>query len=118
MTTLVHERCVACRADSVPVTEAEIAALKPQIPEWTLIERDSIPCLERTYRFNDFVEALAFTNRLGTLAEAEDHHPAILIEYGRVTVFWWTHAIRALHRNDFIMAAKTDQLATAFATPE
>ncbi|HSE95394.1 MAG TPA: 4a-hydroxytetrahydrobiopterin dehydratase, partial [Methylomirabilota bacterium] len=60
--------------------------------------------------FPTFVAALDFTNRVGALAEAEGHHPALLTEWGRVTVSWWTHAIRGLHRNDFVMAAKTDRL--------
>jgi 4a-hydroxytetrahydrobiopterin dehydratase len=72
---------------------------------------DGIPRLERQYRFRSFVDALAFTNRVGEIAEAEGHHPAILTEWGRVTVSWWTHKIRGLHRNDFVMAAKTDRLA-------
>jgi 4a-hydroxytetrahydrobiopterin dehydratase len=110
MTTLTAERCVACRRDSPLVTEAEIAELKPQIPEWSMVERDDIPHLERTYRFKDFVQALAFTNAVGHLAEEQGHHPAILTEYGKVKVAWWTHKIKGLHRNDFIMAAKTDQL--------
>jgi 4a-hydroxytetrahydrobiopterin dehydratase len=110
MTSLTQERCVACRKDSPRVTDAEIAELKPQIPEWNIIEREGIPRLERTYRFQNFVEALAFTNKVGALAEEEGHHPAILTEWGRVTVSWWTHKIKGLHRNDFIMAAKTDQL--------
>jgi 4a-hydroxytetrahydrobiopterin dehydratase len=96
------------------VTEAEIAELQPQIPAWTLVDQEDIPRLERSYRFKDFAQALAFTNKVGALAEQEGHHPAILTEYGKVAVSWWTHAIRALHRNDFIMAAKTDQLAAEF----
>ena len=108
MTTLAREKCTACRADAPKVTEAEIAQLQPQIPEWKIVERDGIPRLERVYKLNDFVQALAFTQRVGELAEEEGHHPAILTEWGKVTVTWWTHAIRNLHRNDFIMAAKTD----------
>jgi 4a-hydroxytetrahydrobiopterin dehydratase len=111
MTTIAAERCVACRKDSPRVTDAEIAELKPQIPEWNIVERDGIPRLERTYRFDDFAQALAFTNRVGALAEEEGHHPMLITEYGRVGVSWWTHKIRGLHRNDFIMAAKTDQIA-------
>jgi len=104
------ERCVACRRDSPRVTEAEIAELKPEIPDWELVERDGIRRLERAFRFSDFVEALAFTDRVGALAQEEGHHPALLTEWGRVTVNWWTHKIHGLHRNDFIMAAKTDSL--------
>ena len=110
MSELTQMKCVACRADAPKVTEAEIAEFKPQIPDWEMIERDGIPQLERVYRFPTFVAALAFTNKVGELAEAEDHHPAILTEWGRVTVTWWTHKIKGLHRNDFIAAAKTDKL--------
>ena len=110
MTELTQEKCVACRADAPKVTDAEIAELRPRIPEWELAERDGIPRLERRFRFKNFAEALAFTVRVGELAEGEGHHPAILTEWGRVTVSWWTHKIRGLHRNDFIMAAKTDQV--------
>jgi 4a-hydroxytetrahydrobiopterin dehydratase len=101
-------RCEACQAGAPQVTEAEIAALHPQVPQWTLVERDGIRRLERVFRFRDFAQALAFTNLVGALAETEGHHPALLTEWGRVTVTWWTHKIRGLHRNDFIMAAKTD----------
>ena len=114
MTALVQERCVACRKDSPRVTDAEAAELQPQIPAWALVDREGVPRLERSYRFKDFAQALAFTNKVGVLAEEKGHHPAILTEYGKVAVSWWTHAIRGLHRNDFIMAAKTDQLAAEF----
>ncbi len=108
---LAGERCSACRPGAPPVTEAEIREWSPQVPRWTLVERDGVRRLERMFTFADFVAALAFTNRVGAVAEAEGHHPAILTEWGRVTVTWWTHAIRGLHRNDFVMAAKTDALA-------
>ncbi len=113
MTTLVGERCVACRRDSPRVTEVEQAELLPLIPQWKLVEREGIPRLERVFRFSNFVEALAFTNRVGALAEVEGHHPALLTEWGKVTVTWWTHAIKGLHRNDFVMAAKTDRIVMA-----
>ena len=110
MSGLTSERCIACRRDAPRVTEAEIAELRPQVPGWTIVTREGIAQLERVFRFPDFARALAFTNRVGLLAEAEGHHPALLTEWGQVTVTWWTHKIRGLHRNDFIMAAKTDQL--------
>ncbi len=110
MSSLASEKCVACRRDAPQVTKAEIEELRPQVPDWELVERDSIPRLERVLRFANFAEALAFTNRVGVFAEAEGHHPALLTEWGRVTVTWWTHKIRGLHRNDFVMAAKTDSL--------
>ncbi len=111
MSTLSAERCVACRRDSPRVTEAEVADLRRQVPDWHLVERDGIARLERTFEVPTFADALTFTNRVGALAEQEGHHPALLTEWGRVTVTWWTHKIRGLHRNDFIMAAKTDALA-------
>ena len=102
--------CVACRSDAPTVTEAEIAELQPQVPEWEIVEQDGVKKLTRVFRFRDFAGALAFTNALGELAEEEDHHPALLTEWGRTTVTWWTHKIGGLHRNDFVMAAKADEL--------
>ena len=110
MSLLAQECCTACRRDSPSVTPEEIAALHPQAPEWQLIDRDSIPKLDRTFNFRNFAEALAFTNHVGELAEEEGHHPLLTTEWGRVRVAWWTHKIRNLHRNDFVMAAKTDEI--------
>jgi len=88
----------------------EIQTLLSAIPAWQLVESEGIPRLQRVYPFKNFRQALAFTNQIGELAEAENHHPAILTEWGQATVTWWTHVIRGLHRNDFIMAARCDQL--------
>jgi 4a-hydroxytetrahydrobiopterin dehydratase len=112
MASLTNEKCTACRRDSPRVTEADTEELKPEIPEWKLLEVDGIPRLERIFRFSNFAQALDFTNRVGALAEDEGHHPAILTEWGRATVSLWTHKIRGLHRNDFIMAAKIDALSS------
>ena len=114
MDELVLQRCVACRRDAPHVTADEIRLLRPQIPDWELVEQEGVPQLRRTFRFPDFKTALAFTQHVGALAEAEGHHPAILTEWGKTTITWYTHAIKGLHRNDFIMAAKTDQLAQQF----
>jgi 4a-hydroxytetrahydrobiopterin dehydratase len=108
MGALTNEKCIACRRDSPLVTQADIQALKPQVSDWTLVEREGIQQLERVFPFGNFIEALSFTVCVGALAEAEGHHPAILTEWGRVTVTLWTHKIHGLHRNDFIMAAKVD----------
>ena len=110
MTELHQMMCEACRADAPRVTDAELSELMPQIPDWTPVVRDDILRLEREFAFGDFLQALKFTNKVGELAESFGHHPAILTEWGRVTVTWWTHKIRGLHRNDFVMAAKTDRL--------
>jgi 4a-hydroxytetrahydrobiopterin dehydratase len=111
MSELSEMRCTACRGDEPTLTDAEIAEMHPQVPEWQVVEREGIKRLERAFRFPNFAQALAFTNRVGEQAEEEGHHPALLTEWGKVTVTWWTHKIGGLHRNDFIMAAKTDELS-------
>src|SRR5262245_29271196 len=108
MSTLSAERCIACRHDSPRVTVAEIAELRREVPDWQVVERDGIARLERAFGFPTFADALAFTNRVGALAEAEGHHPALLTEWGHVTVTWWTHKIRRPHPNDSNIATKTD----------
>ena len=110
MTDLLQMKCVACRGDEPKLTDEEIAALQPEVPEWQVIEVEGVKRLERTFKLKNFIEAMAFTNKIGMIAEKEDHHPLIITEYGKVTVDWWTHKIKGLHKNDFIMAAKTDQL--------
>ena len=110
MGTLTQMKCVACREGEPTVTDAEIAEFNPQVPDWEIVELDEIRSLRRVFVFDDFAQALDFTRRVGELAEEEGHHPALLTEWGRTTVTWWTHAIGGLHRNDFVMAAKTDGL--------
>jgi 4a-hydroxytetrahydrobiopterin dehydratase len=110
MEALTQMKCVACRKDAPTLTDAEVAVLRPQVSEWDIVEVDGIKRLSRVFSFDDFKQALEFTTEAGRLAEQEGHHPALLTEWGRTTVTWWTHKIRGLHRNDFIMAAKTDEL--------
>ena len=107
---LIKQRCEACRADAPRVTEQELAELIKQIPSWAPIIRDEIMMLERTYSFGDYTQAVTFTNQVAEMADLEDHHPALLLEWGKVTVTWWSHKIKGLHKNDFICAAKTDEL--------
>lgn len=111
MGTLKEMHCEACQRGAPTVTDDEMRRLLPEIPQWEVVHDDEgIPQLKRTFNFPDFVSALAFTNRIGAIAEKEGHHPALLTEWGKVTVRWWTHKIRGLHRNDFVMAAKSDEL--------
>lgn len=110
MGKLAESKCVPYRGNIRSLTEDEIAALKPQVAEWEIVVTDGTPRLERAFEFKDFAQALAFTDQVGEIAESEGHHPALLTEWGRVTVSWWTHKIEGLHKNDFIMAAKTDVL--------
>jgi 4a-hydroxytetrahydrobiopterin dehydratase len=110
MTKLTGKTCVVCKIGAPLATQAEIDAYMPQLPGWELMEIDGIKRLKKTYKFNNFEDALAFTNKVGALCAQENHHPAILTEWGKVTVSWWSHKIKGLHGNDFIMAAKTDAL--------
>ena len=110
MTDLHQMKCVACQASEPKLSDNEAVGLLPEIPEWQVKEVNGVKQLERIFKFKNFTQALEFTNQVGALAETEDHHPLIITEYGKVTVHWWTHAIHGLHKNDFIMAAKTDRL--------
>ena len=110
MTSLKDMKCIPCRGGEPPLTEQQINELKPQIADWTVKEVEGVQRLERTFSFHNFSEAVEFTNRVAAIAEAQDHHPLIITEWGRVTVQWWTHKIKGLHRNDFIMASKTDEI--------
>ncbi|SDR83475.1 4a-hydroxytetrahydrobiopterin dehydratase [Halopseudomonas litoralis] len=111
MSKLKEQHCDACRADAPRVTDQERESLQREIPDWQVIDVAGEHQLMREFRFRDFAAALVFTNQVAELAEAENHHPALLLEYGKVTVRWWTHKIGGLHRNDFIMGARTDLLA-------
>jgi 4a-hydroxytetrahydrobiopterin dehydratase len=91
-------------------TQDEIEGWIDQLSEWDVVERGGTPQLERSFEFKNFAEALGFTNRVGQLAEEKNHHPTLMTEWGKVTVTWWTHSVGGLHQNDFVMAAKTDQL--------
>ena len=110
METLTQMKCVACRKDAPTVTDPESAEFHRQVSDWEIVELDGIKRLRRVFSVDDFAQALEFTKKVGELAEEEGHHPALLTEWGGTTVTWWTHKIKGLHRNDFIMAAKTDQL--------
>jgi 4a-hydroxytetrahydrobiopterin dehydratase len=107
---LSSERCVACHAGAPPVPAEEIPALLDALPGWDLVEVDGVKRLRRVYRLKGWKPAVRLVNEIADLAAAEGHHPALTLEWGRVTVEWWTHAIGGLHRNDFVMAAKVDTL--------
>ena len=110
MNKLTGKTCEACRAGAPLATQEEINEFMPQIPDWEIIEVNGVKQLRRIFIFDNFVDALSFSNKVGAIAEEEGHHPAILTEWGKVTVTLWTHKINGLHLNDFIMAAKTDEL--------
>lgn len=110
MSELKNQQCEACQADAPKVTDDELKTLLREIPDWVPESRDGVLQLERAYKFKNFKQAWAFSDKVARLAEDEFHHPTLTLEWGKLTVTWWTHAIGGLHKNDFIMAAKTDAL--------
>ena len=110
MNDLARLHCRAVTSATPRLNEGDITQYLTKLPGWQVYEKEGEPRLEKTFQFRDFNQALAFTNRVAGKANEEDHHPAILTVWGKVIVTWWTHKIKGLHQNDFIMAAKTDQL--------
>ena len=111
MDKLSKESCEACRADAPAISDKDLKKLMPKIPNWGVVVVDEIMRMSREFSFKDFEQAMSFSNRVGNIAEAEGHHPAILTEWGKVTVTWWSHKIKGLHKNDLIMAARTDEVS-------
>jgi len=107
---LSNQNCAACHRNSLAVTSAEMQLFIKQLPDWELVSQDSTVMLQRVYIFKNYSLAWSFSNKVSALAEELANHPAIILEWGKVTVSWWTHSINALHKNDFISAAKTDQI--------
>ncbi len=110
MEPLARLKCRPVQAGESTLSPAAVAELAVQVPDWQVIKREGVQQLERSFEFKNFAQALAFTNAVGRLAEAENHHPAILTEWGRVTLTLWTHKVSGLHMNDFVLAAKVDRL--------
>jgi len=110
MVSLSKETCEACRVDAPRISDEDLKVLMPNIPDWSVVVVDDVMRLAREYSFKNFAQAMSFSNRVGDIAEAAGHHPAILTEWGKVTVTWWTHKIKGLHKNDLIMAARTDEV--------
>ncbi len=107
MSELASKTCVPCRGGVPPLQGAELEKLKKQLPGWEIVREHH---LHRRYDFPDFVQALAFVNRVGEVAEQQGHHPDILLSWGKVEVTTWTHKIDGLTESDFILAAKIDEL--------
>jgi len=110
MDELAKLHCSPIGATTPRLNEHDINQLKAKLPGWVTYEKDAELHLEKVYEFEDFRKAIAFTNQVAQVANEENHHPALLTEWGKVTVTWWTHKIKGLHQNDFIMAAKTEQI--------
>ncbi len=105
---LATQECLPCTGGVPALKGTALETLKRKLgQDWSVVDEHH---LEKEFTFDDFRQALDFTNRIGEIAEQQNHHPALLTEWGKVTVSWWTHTVRGLHLNDFIMAAKTDDL--------
>lgn len=107
---LIQQTCEACSAGAPTLSEQELADALTQLPEWRVVKTASISLLEKAFSFSNFIEAVHFANAVAKIAEEVNHHPTLVVEWGRVKVQWWTHKIGGIHRNDAIMAAKTDRL--------
>lgn len=110
MENLSERKCEACRAGAPLATAEEIDRYLPVIPDWELIAEDGINKLMREFKTPSFIDTVKFINQLAELAEAEGHHPLMLVNYNRITIWWWSHKIKGLHVNDFVMSAKTDKI--------
>ena len=106
---LVNQKCEACSIDAPRVSKEESEVLIQTLNNWEILN-DEFDYLQKVFEFQSYEEAVKFSNNIVTLADEEDHHPVIILEWGKVTVKWWSHKISGLHKNDFICAAKTDSL--------
>jgi 4a-hydroxytetrahydrobiopterin dehydratase len=107
MSDLAERQCVPCRGGVPALTATEIEPLATQVPDWQVIDQHH---LQRSYKFDDFRESLAFVNRIGELAEEQGHHPDICFGWGKADISIWTHKINGLTESDFVLAAKIDKL--------
>ncbi len=108
---LAERQCEACREDSEPVVGVAREEMLAALSDWRVEMIDEVDQLVGDFSFANFVDAMAFANAVGELAENADHHPRLVIEWGSVSVYWWTHTIRSLHLNDFILAARVTALS-------
>lgn len=108
---LTQLRCEVCHKGAPALDYDQQQTLLAQLDEWRIEVREGIPQLEKSFKFDNFLSAWSFANRIAEIAEDEGHHPAILLEWGKVTVTWWSHSIKGLHKNDFICAAKCDEVS-------
>jgi 4a-hydroxytetrahydrobiopterin dehydratase len=110
MAGLADRQCVPCKGGVQPLTAEEIAPLQAQLSGWNVVGQHH---LEKRYALANFAEALALVNRIGAVAEEQNHHPDIALAWGRVEVRIWTHKIDGLTESDFVFAAKCDRAHAA-----
>ena len=109
MSDLTDKKCEACTIDAPLVNPVKYPDLLKELENWS-IKEESTNKLVKAFNFANYADSVSFANKVVDLAEAEDHHPKIVLEWGSVTIEWWSHKINGLHMNDFICAAKTDQM--------
>ena len=109
MAELQSKSCEACKIDAPRLTDTEITNLISEINDWDLIQ-EPVKQIKKIFSFPDYQSGVNFLNAVATMADQEDHHPELVLEWGKVTVIWWSHKIKGLHKNDFICASKTDNL--------
>jgi 4a-hydroxytetrahydrobiopterin dehydratase len=106
----LKQNCVPVSSAADALDDKQIAELHEAVSEWGVVEEGGVRHLRRHFEFDDFAQALMFVQYIGERAEAQQHHPRMVLEWGQVTVDWWTHRVDGLHMNDFIMAFKTDSI--------
>ncbi len=112
MTDLLNQSCSACEIGAPLVPDDKQTELLKELDGW-IIDHSDISKLIKEFKLNNYEQSITFTNLIADLAESQDHHPKITLEWGRVSIEWWSHKIRGLHMNDFICAAKSDQIFNA-----
>ncbi|WFE71699.1 4a-hydroxytetrahydrobiopterin dehydratase [Halomonas sp. M1] len=110
MSKLSQTSCEPCGGNAEPLSPQACQQHLQALPEWQIVKHDGIMKLTKLFSFRNFADALAFTQRVGDLAEQAGHHPVIVTQWGSTTVTWWSHEIKGLHINDFILAARTDEV--------
>ena len=110
MIDLASSTCEACRIDAPKVSDDEASLLIKEIEGWDVID-EGVKKLKKEFSFSNYRDSVDFSNKVADMAEQEDHHPQIILEWGKVTVIWWSHKIKGLHKNDFICAAKTNNIS-------
>ncbi len=110
MRDLASKTCEACRIDAPKVSDDEASLLIKEIEGWDVID-EGVKKLKKEFSFSNYNDSVDFSNKVADMADKEDHHPQIILEWGKVTVIWWSHKIKGLHKNDFICAAKTNKIS-------
>lgn len=117
MNTIADETVKLAKKGGPAINKADAEALLKKLSGWSIINDEGMDKLERVYKVDDYLTTLALANKIGRIAEQNNHHPLMIVEWGRVTVQWWTHTIGGLHKNDFILAAKCDRAAMLVGAP-